>query len=49
MWETTALYVRLSEVAKKVKVRGLPHLAINERNMGHPTILGREKDLVAAP
>jgi hypothetical protein len=31
------------EVEKKVKVRGLPHLAKNERDMGHPTILGREK------
>jgi hypothetical protein len=43
MWETTALYVRLSEIGKKVKVRGLPHLAKNERDMGHPTILGRDK------
>jgi hypothetical protein len=33
--------VLLSEVGKNVKVRGLPHLAKNERDMGHPTILGR--------
>jgi hypothetical protein len=43
MWETTALHVPLSKVEKKVKVRGLPHLAKNERDMGHPTILGRDK------
>jgi hypothetical protein len=33
----------LSKVGKKVQVRGLPHLAKNQRDMGHPTILGREK------
>src|ERR1700678_3085002 len=43
MWETTALHVPLSKVGKKVKVHGLPHLAKNERDMGHPTILGRER------
>jgi hypothetical protein len=43
MWETTALHLPLLKVDKKVKVRGLPHLAKNERDMGHPTILGREK------
>jgi hypothetical protein len=32
-----------SEPEKKVKVRGLPHLAKNERDMGHPTIPGRDK------
>jgi hypothetical protein len=36
--------VLLSKIEKKVKVRGLPHLAKNERDMGHPTLLGREKD-----
>jgi len=44
MWETTALHVPLSKVRKNVKVRGLPHLAKNERDMGHPTILGRERE-----
>jgi hypothetical protein len=46
MWETTALHVPLSKVGKKVKNRGLPHLAKNERDMGHPTILGRDKERV---
>src|ERR1700674_37919 len=32
------------KVEKKVKVRGLPHLAKNERDMGHPTLCGREKE-----
>ena len=41
--EITALHVLVSTVGKKVKVRGLPHLAKNERDMGHPTILGRDK------
>jgi hypothetical protein len=43
MWETSALHVPLSKGQKNVKVRGLPHLAKNKRDMGHPTILGREK------
>jgi hypothetical protein len=43
MWETTALHLPLSKVEKKVNVRGLPHLAKNERDMGHPTILGRDR------
>jgi hypothetical protein len=44
IWDTTALHVLLSKVGKKVKVRGIPHLAKNERDMGHPTLCGREKD-----
>jgi hypothetical protein len=45
MWDTTALHVRLSEVGKKVKVRGIPHLAKNERDMGHPRFVeGKETD-----
>jgi hypothetical protein len=49
--ETTALHVLfLSKVPKKkVQVRGLPHLAKNERDMGHPTIFGREKDRIGHP
>ncbi len=39
MWETTTLNVPLSKVEKEVKVRGLPHLAKNERDMGHPRFL----------
>jgi hypothetical protein len=41
MWETTALHVPLSRVGKNVKVRGLPHLAKNERdtpNFLHPAL-----------
>jgi hypothetical protein len=44
MWDTTALHVPLSKVGKKAKVRGLPHLAKNERDMGHPTIRGTGKE-----
>jgi hypothetical protein len=43
MWDTAALDVLLFEGWKKVKVRGIPHLAKNERDMGHPTLCGREK------
>jgi hypothetical protein len=39
----------LSKVGKKVEVRGIPHLAKNERDMGHPTICGREKDRIGHP
>jgi hypothetical protein len=38
------LHVGSFRRSAKVKVRGIPHLAKNERDMGHPTILGREKD-----
>jgi hypothetical protein len=34
--------VLLLKARKRVKVRGLPHLAKNERDMGHPTIPGRD-------
>jgi hypothetical protein len=36
----------LPKAGKKVKVRGIPHLAKNERDMGHPTLCGREKDRI---
>jgi hypothetical protein len=49
MWDATALHVPHSKVGKKVKVRGIPHLAKNKRDMGHPTILGREKDVPEEP
>jgi hypothetical protein len=49
MWETTALHVLLSKAGKKVKVRGIPYLAKNERDMGHPTIRGREKEWMGHP
>jgi hypothetical protein len=35
--------VPVSNVGKNLKVRSLPHLAKNERDMGHPTILGRKR------
>jgi hypothetical protein len=30
-------------VKKKVEVRGIPHLAKNERDVGHPSAGGRER------
>ncbi len=38
MWDTTALNLKLPADKKrlKVKIRGIPHLAKNERDMGHP-------------
>src|ERR1700733_8102790 len=44
IWDTTTLHLFLSKVGKKVKVRGIPHLAKNERDVGHPTLCGRDKD-----
>jgi hypothetical protein len=43
MWETTAVHVPLLKAGKKVKVPGIPYLAKNERDMGHPTLCGRAK------
>jgi hypothetical protein len=40
-----SLHVILSKVKKKVEVRGIPHLAKDERDVGHPMLCGREKDL----
>jgi hypothetical protein len=37
------------KVEKKVQVRGIPHLAKNERDMGHPTLCGREKETMGHP
>jgi hypothetical protein len=28
---------------------GIPHLAKNERDMGHPTLCGRDKDSMGLP
>jgi hypothetical protein len=41
MWDTTALNRQLSKVRKKVEVRGIPHLAKNERDVGHPSAAAR--------
>jgi hypothetical protein len=44
MWETSNLNVFPDLRKRHVGRRGLPHLAKNERDMGHPTILGRDKE-----
>ena len=44
MWETTNLDVFADLRKRHMECSGLPHLAKNERDMGHPTILGREKE-----
>jgi hypothetical protein len=43
MWETTNLNVLPDLRKKHVECCGLPHLAKNERDMGHPTLCGRER------
>jgi hypothetical protein len=45
MWETTNLNLFFDLPKMRVERFGIPHLAKNERDMGHPTILGREKDV----
>jgi tetratricopeptide (TPR) repeat protein len=43
MWETTNLNL-FSDLRKRhVERCGIPHLAKNKRDMGHPTLCGREK------
>jgi hypothetical protein len=44
MWETANLNVFPNLRKRHVGCRGLPHLAKNERDMGHPPILGRDKE-----
>jgi hypothetical protein len=43
MWDTTKFHLFLTFEKTHVECCGIPHLAKNERDMGHPTILGREK------
>jgi hypothetical protein len=44
MWDTTKLNL-FSDLGKRhVERCGIPHLAKNERDMGHPTLCGRDKD-----
>jgi hypothetical protein len=43
MWDTTNLDLFPAFEKKHVKRCGIPHLAKNERDMGHPTLCGREK------
>jgi hypothetical protein len=44
MWETANLDLFSNLKKRHVECCGLPHLAKNERDMGHPTILGRERE-----
>jgi len=41
MWDTTAPYLKaLTQLTTKINVRGIPHLAKNERDVGHPGFIG---------
>jgi hypothetical protein len=42
MWDTAAVHSPAfdSQSALPVEVRGIPHLAKNERDMGHPWVYG---------
>jgi hypothetical protein len=45
MWETTDLDWQFLESRKmSIGSRGIPHLAKNERDMGHPMIRGRDRN-----
>jgi hypothetical protein len=44
MWDTTNLNPFRDLRKRLVECSGIPHLAKNERDMGHPTLLGGEKD-----
>jgi hypothetical protein len=43
MWDTTALFLRLSmrPMHLAVNLGGIPHLAKNKRDVGHPSFLFR--------
>jgi hypothetical protein len=43
MWDTTNLNPFSNLRKNHVEGCGIPRLAKNERDMGHPTILGRDK------
>jgi hypothetical protein len=44
MWETTAADLHPSALQElPIEVRGIPYLAKNERDMGHPLIRGRDR------
>jgi hypothetical protein len=49
MWDATNLDLFSTFGKKHVERCGLPHLAKNERDMGHPTLCGREKDRMGHP
>jgi hypothetical protein len=44
MWDTTNLNPFFGLRKKHVERCGIPHLAKNQRDMGHPTPCGRERD-----
>jgi len=45
MWDTTGLSLNRRLVIKLEGRRGgIPHLAKNERDMGHPAIVGRDRE-----
>src|ERR1700733_7264905 len=44
MWDTTNLNLFPDLRKKQVESCGIPYLAKNERDMGHPTLCGRDKD-----
>jgi hypothetical protein len=45
MWDTTASDLHCSALQElPIEVRGIPHLAKNERDMGHPMIRGRDRN-----
>jgi hypothetical protein len=50
MWDTTALHrlFCLVQWPKNIEVRGIPHLAKNERDVGHPSICGQGRVLPQA-
>jgi hypothetical protein len=47
MWDTTKLNLFPDLRKEAVERCGIPYLAKNERDMGHPTLCGREKDGMA--
>jgi hypothetical protein len=47
MWDTTNPNLFPDLRKRHVERCGFPHLAKNERDMGHPTLRGREKDRMA--
>jgi hypothetical protein len=45
MWDTTAADLDFSAFRElPIEIRGIPHLAKNERDMGHPMIRGRDRN-----
>jgi hypothetical protein len=45
MWDTTAADLHsLALQGLPIEHRGIPHLAKNERDMGHPLIRGRDRN-----